>query len=374
VLVFVCCLGLASGTEVPDQRQLLDPGGFALAGEATVETVEGEPVLYLRSGRTLRRDVRFTDGTIEFEMRPTDRRAFFGVVFRAASGDHMEDIYFRLHKSQLPDAIQYSPDYGGRGQWQLYHGPTATAAARYSPGVWQRVRIEVKGGQAAVFVGDAREPQLVVDRLRSGSATGTVGFWGNQPGATGDDPASALVRRVTIRHGETSHAFSEPEPERWTPGVVQRWGVSAAFVRKGEVFDDPPSQALGGPWQDVPAEFSGLLSLDRHVRPAERGAATVLVGLRIHADGARVARFDLGFSDDVVAFLNGRAIYAGRNGFSTNFPRRQGLITLDQASLPLRLEAGDNRLVFAVSEVTGGWGVMGRIEDRTGLVVEPLRK
>jgi hypothetical protein len=222
-------LWLLPDAAVSEQVRPLDlaAGGWRLAGEARVDTVEGEPVVYLRSGRALRTDVRFTDGTLEFEMRPTDRRAFLGVVFRAASGDKTEDIYFRLHKSQLPDAIQYSPDYGGRGQWQLYHGPGDTAAARYVPGAWQPVRIEVKGGQAAVFVGaEAQVPQLVVDRLRSGATIGGIGFWGNQPGATGDDPPSALLRRMTLRHGETSYPFREPEPEPWAPNVVRRWGVS----------------------------------------------------------------------------------------------------------------------------------------------------
>lgn len=86
LIVVAACLCQLQGAEVVAQVQSSDPAdrGWLLAGEARVDTVDGEPVVYLRSGRALRKDVRFSDGTIEFEMRPTDRRAFLGVVFRAA--------------------------------------------------------------------------------------------------------------------------------------------------------------------------------------------------------------------------------------------------------------------------------------------------
>ena len=63
---------------------------------------------------------------------------------------------------------------------------------------------------------------------------------------------------------------------------------------------------------------------------------------------------------------------SARNGYSFNFPRRQGLITLDQASLYLQLNAGDNALVVAVTETFGGWGLIGRIDDRDGLGILPI--
>lgn len=42
---------------------------------------------------------------------------------------------------------------------------------------------------------------------------------------------------------------------------------------------------------------------------------------------------DLGFSDNAAVFLDGRLLYEGLLGFSHNFPRRQGLVTLDKASV-----------------------------------------
>lgn len=377
--VVLLILGLAPFGAVGQaaaQATVLDPrdSRWTFSREARATTHEGEDVLYLRRGSALRRDVRFGEGTIEFDVYPTDERAFLGVLFRIPEAGHIEDIYFRLHKSKLPDAIQYSPDYRGRGQWQLYHGPSATAAAPYRPATWQRIRIEVLGDRAAVFVGaDTEEPQLVVDRLRAGVGEGYIGFWGNFPGAEEDDPPTALLRNVTIRHGTTSYDFPRIERERESTGTIRAWGISEPFVRRDSVIRELPPEKLAAGWRTVQAEPSGLVPFDRHVDRPEGGVAAVLAGVTLRSDAERVVPLDLGFSDDVSVFLNGRLLYSGVHSFSHNFPRRQGLITLDQATLYLPLRAGENRLVAAVSEIFGGWGVMARIEERDGLVVEPLR-
>lgn len=346
---------------------------WSLRGEAEIVEHEGETVLRLRSGSAGRPDVRFSDGTVEFEFLPGDRRTFLGLVFRVPEDGHYEDVYFRLHKSGLPDALQYTPDFRGRGQWQLYHGPAATASATYRAGRWQRARVEVRGHRAAVFLGDEAEPALVVDSLRSGTAEGYIGFWGNFPGATGDDPPVALVRDVVVRHGETSYEFPPLERKAADPGIVAAWGVSEPFVRSGPGIEALPGPEVAGErWRTLRAEPSGLLPLERDlVRPPGEDPGA-LAGLRLHADRERTVRLELGYSDEAAVFLNGRLLYAGSNTFSPNFPRRQGLITLDQARLYLPLRAGANELVVTVTEIYGGWGVMGRIEDREGLRVEPL--
>lgn len=352
----------------------LDPDdpAWELSGDARVETRDGRRALVLGVGSARRPDVSLRDGTLEFDMAGADARAFLGAVFRAREGGHMEDVYLRLHKSGLPDAVQYSPDYRGLGQWQLYHGPRATAAARFDRSRWVHVRIVVEGEQAAVWVGRDPEPRLVVDRLRTGHRQGHVGFWANRPGA--DRPAfTAALADIVVRPGVVGHDFDEPEPASAPAGVVRRWSLSAAFPRDGGRVEAVPADVEEGRWSTVEAERSGLVPLDRHRARVDEGTSTVLAGLRLRAASARTVRLDLGFSDDASVFLDGRPLYAGRHGFSHNFPRRQGLVTLDQASVYLPLSAGVHELVVAVSEDYGGWGLVGRIEERDGLEVEPLR-
>lgn len=374
-------ISLAAGATAPgrlDAQDLrLDPAdpAWVFNGDARAGSWQGRPALLLRTGNALRPDVEFSDGTVEFDMLPTDRRAFLGLDFRVPEGrrGHREDVYLRLHKSKLPDALQYTPYYHGRGQWQLYHDRWATAAAPFVAGEWQHVRVEVAGERAALFVGDVHDPQLVVDRLRTGRTSGFLGFWANFPGATEDDPYTAIVRNVVVRPRRTSYDFSPVQPEPSPPGTITRWSISQAFVREGDDVLQLPVGTLEGPWETVEAEPSGLVPLDLHRERPERGVAAVLAGLELTTSGPRTVRLDLGYSDDVSVFLNGRLLFSARDEYSNNFPRRQGLITPDQASLYLPLQGGSNRVVLAVSEVFGGWGLMGRIEDREDLRIRPLR-
>lgn len=379
-LTLVASLPLAgqAGTTAMEPVDLGDPA-WRLSGDVVQDTLDGRPVLRMRTGTAARPDLDFSDGTIEFEMMGTDTRSFLGLVFRAGDERHGEDVYFRRHKSLLPDAVQYTPDYRGRGQWQLYHGPDATAGAHIPAGVWQRVRVEVRGGQAAVFLGSAdgpppAEPVLLIPRLRTGRERGFIGLWANQPGAGADAPWTATLAGLSIAHGETRYRFTHVEPERPPTGAIPAWGVSQPFVRAGDDVLALPAVAMEGAWRAQGAEPSGLLPFDRHVVRPDDGVPAILAGLVLEADSARTVRLDLGFSDDASVFLNGRLLYSGRFWFSSNFPRRQGLITLEQASLYLPLAAGENELVVAVAESgsSGGWGISGRIADRRGLAVRPL--
>lgn len=370
-LAFV--FGLAA-SPAAGQTIHLDPSDDAweFTGDSRAGIVDGAPALMLRTGEALRRDLIFEDGVIEFEYRGTDDRSFLGVTFRVADDGTGEDVYLRLHKSKQPDALQYTPDFRGRGQWQLWHGPDATAFATFRPGEWTPVRIEVSGPRATVSVGSVDTPQLVTGPLASGRDSGFIGFWANQPGAGPDAPLTAAIRniRVTPREALDDEAAA-PAPE---PGVVSAWGVSRAFPRSGDDVPEIPRDVVSGPWSVIEARADGLLPLEPHVeRPDGQGVPAVIAALRIEADQARTARLDLGFSDDASVFFNGRLLYSGRYSFSTNFPRRQGLISLDQASLYLPLEPGENVLMVVVGDAFGGWGVMGRIADRAGLRVTPWK-
>ena len=363
---------LASSGPAGAQAVPLDlaPGAWSLRGDANVGEAGGRDVLRLRIGAAERKNFTFSDGTIEFDMRPASRRAFVGVVFRSQPDGTGEDVYFRTHKSGLPDAIQYTPDYRGRGQWQLYHGSDASAEVRFQPDAWQHVRIEVRGGLAAVFVGDSAEPRLVA-RLRTDARSGGLGFWGNQPGAGEGDPWSAAIANIIVRPGVTRYGFKPLAAEAMPSGAIRQWGVSGSFTRDGDDVLALPTRVLQGPWRKVEVDSSGVVTFDQFVDRGD-GTPAVLAGLALTADRARTVRLRLGYSDDVSVFLNGQLIMSGRNAFSTNFPRRQGLLLPEQMSMYLPLRAGRNVLVVAVSEIFGGWGVLGRIEDRQGLTIAPF--
>ncbi|HEX6190449.1 MAG TPA: hypothetical protein VFZ40_20515, partial [Pyrinomonadaceae bacterium] len=74
----------------------------------------GRESLWLKNGtQVMRSGIDFTDGTIEFDMAPMDKANFVGILFRRESFSNHENIYFRIHRSGLYNAIQYAPRLNG---------------------------------------------------------------------------------------------------------------------------------------------------------------------------------------------------------------------------------------------------------------------
>jgi hypothetical protein len=129
------------------------------------------------------------EATLESDLSPNAlpaARGFVGLAFRVASDQrHFEAIYLRPFNGRADDqvrrnhSIQYMsfPDYD-------FAPLRVSDPAKYEsyvdigPREWIRVRIDVDGAQARLFVNDARQPALIVNDLKMGpNATGAVGLW-----------------------------------------------------------------------------------------------------------------------------------------------------------------------------------------------------
>jgi hypothetical protein len=322
----------------------------------------GRRSLRLASGSALLNGVQLQDGVIEVDVSaPAGGFAF--IFFRAPSAVDREDVYLRMGASGRADAVQYQPTYGRTGAWQLYHGPGYTAPATFDPRRWTRLRVEVDGRQARVFVGDsARAPALVVSDLKRGVALGAIGVL--EGTAAVNVPGIYLSNfRYAARPPATSapSAPAGPAPSV-APGAIRRWEISPVVaVDRASVELLPASaRALRRDWIVAEAEPDGLLNLARY-RTTVGPRSLVYARAVIRADRAEVRRLAFGYSDDVTVFLNGRPLFAGRNGFGARYPSAAGLMTPDDAVfLPLR--RGENELVMAVAEEFGGWGIIARLE------------
>lgn len=362
----------------PELRLPFTDGGWKTTDpKARVETLGGREALRLTTAVSYRRDIDLADGTLEFDLWSTGERAFAYVQFRMKSDDEFETIYFRLHKSRLPDTIQYDPFYQRLGNWQLFHGPDATAALDLPPGRWIHVRLELLGGKAALFVGDSAEPVLAIPSLARGAGGGYIAlrsFLGANISPDVEPPSS--FANVVVRPGQVSYDFSrlQPEPPTPLPGLVSRFRFSPAFgPGEGPVEKLPDNLGAPAAWPVVSAAPTGLVVIGKEVKvPQEmRRRYASVASFHVRADAAGVKRLRLGFSDEVTVYLNGRILYYGDQHYSFNFPRQEGLIHLDQASLYLPLEKGDNEVRLVISEVFGGWGLMAQFPDPSGLTVEP---
>jgi hypothetical protein len=364
----------AAATALAAERPLpFGAPGWELRGDRTaIVREDGREILQVETGFAYRRDVRIGDGSIDFDVQVTRRRSFVYCMFRMADDREYEEIYLRPHKSGLPDALQYAPVFQGRSGWQLYHGPGKTAAPEFEPGRWTHVRVLLKGPHAAVFIGDMNTPAMVM-RLVRDARPGYLALRGFLPA---DVPGSGPIARfANVVVSDATPAFDvaaslPPAPVR-DAGTVRAWAVSMPFTPNTE--DGVPVMPTGGPVSvltTIDATDDGLVELHRKL-PIAADARSVAALARVHIQAARagVRVFDLGFSDVATVFLNGRVIFRGDATYAFDRPRREGLIGFDQARLYLPLNAGDNELSVVVSDVFGGWAIMGRFASLEDLQV-----
>lgn len=349
--------------------------GWELSGDGVrLEAVRGVPAIRLRTGRAIRRDALVQDGTIEFDMAVTPHRSFVYLQFRMVTDDEHEEIYFRPHKSELPDAIQYTPVWHGESNWQLYHGRGATAPVAFSYGSWMHIRLVTRGPTAALYVGAGGTPALVMTLGRA-PQPGYLAFRSFVPadGGLADSDVAADIANIVVRPGVVPADFPAAPPARAVePGLIRRWQVSPPFAAAPEPLTAvPDSLRVAAPgWPTYPVEPSGVLVIGRHVRrPARQSAVVARLVLRATTAGLRPLR--LGFSDYVTVFVNGRPLFAADAHYSYDEPRQEGLIGLSQATVWLPLAAGDTEVLIAVSDGFGGWGLQGAIDPVGGATVVP---
>jgi len=351
----------------PATRVPLD-SKWELSGDGSrIGQYRGRSAIQLQTGRAIRRDVLLKDGTIEFDMAVTPHRTFAYIQFRMEGDDDHEEIYFRPHKSELADAIQYAPVWNGDGNWQLYHGPGATAPVAFTYAGWMHVRLVLSGKRAAVFVDNRAKPDLIANLAREPVAGYIALFAFDGVGNTAGGVAAAYSN-IVVRPGFIPYDFGAQTLAAARPaGLIERWQLSPPFnVDRGMLTQLPDSLlASKRDWPSYAIEPNGVLVIGRHMKRRAAQAGTV-ARLVVRAATAGTQRLYLGFSDYVTVFVNGRPIAGGDAHYSYDAPRQEGLITLSQSTIWLPLVAGDNEILFAVADGFGGWGLMGRLEPVDG--------
>ena len=310
----------------------------------------GRPSLFLRGGFAFVDGVELTDGVLAFDVAFGPERGFHGGIWRVLDERSFEWFFLRPHQSGNPDATQYTPVFNGNSGWQLYHGERYTVPVSYRFGEWNRVRVAFAGDRADVWVGESEEPALRVFGLKRDVGAGGLGVTSSV--------APAHFSRFSFAELDELPPAEAPELEPVPEGVIASWEVSDTFAESelGVELD-----LAGRRWTRLDPEPGGLADLAR-VNGVDRELDTVFARATIESDGAQLARLEFGFSDRARVYLNGRALYAGDDGYRTRDYRFLGSIGWwDAVYLPL--EAGKNELVVAVSESFGGWGLQARLAD-----------
>lgn len=363
--LLLCLLGAPLAVHAQTTQVAFDDPSWDLsrAVGARVGPHNGRQSLYIERGTAILKGVTLADGVIEVDVSTPIPRAFAGVPFRIQSPEEYEEVYVRLHKSGSPDAVQYAPTFNGVTAWQLYGPGDGWARAHFHKNGWVPLRLELEGDGLRVFAGQAREP-LLVTRLRRDERSGALGVW-------------ALFGAHFSHFRYTPRPPTAIElPERPTPsGAITRWEIASAFPADAQRLERPPGSELT--WTPVASEPTGLVNLSRYRESAnllpesgEQVAIGTYARTIVRSSQDQVKKLLFGYSDDVVVFLNGTPVFAGRSGFRSRDPLFQGMIGYHDA-LYLPLEKGDNELVFAVADAFGGWGLMARLEEPAGSAPSP---
>ena len=153
--------------------------------DGTPRTADGSHVAVLTG-------IEFADGTIEADIAG-DRlpgaveavRGFSGILFRAQpDGKTYECFYLRPFNGRSEDQLQrnHSAQYISHPEWG-WRKLREQFPAKYEtyvdlvPGEWNKVRIEVKGDKARLYVNGTQQPTLIVNDLKHGVSKGALGLF-----------------------------------------------------------------------------------------------------------------------------------------------------------------------------------------------------
>jgi len=134
----------------------------------------------------------FESGTIEAEVSGEPApgagqgaRGFVGIAFRVGDNPEKFDaFYLRPTNGRADDQVRrnHSVQYISHPDW-TWERLRKEEPKKYEtyvdlvPGEWTRVRIEVDGVKARLFVHGSAQPTLIVNDLKQGAWKGRVGLW-----------------------------------------------------------------------------------------------------------------------------------------------------------------------------------------------------
>jgi len=138
---------------------------------------------------------KFTNGVIEAEIAgepapdaPEGARGFVGIAFRVGADLHTYDaFYLRPTNGRADDQVRrnHSAQYVSHPDWPWFRLRKETPERYESyvdlePGKWTRIRIEVQGEHARLYVHGQSQPTLIVNDVKTGATgSGAIALWTN---------------------------------------------------------------------------------------------------------------------------------------------------------------------------------------------------
>ena len=314
-------------------------------------------------GQVVLNDFLFTDGTIEFDVALTSGAPFVSIYFRQQNPDNAECFYLRTYRAGNPDgadAAQYAPMVEGVNLWDVlghYQGPAVLKAEG-----WNHIKLVVSGERMVVFVNNLEQPTLNIPKLEGNTTQGSLAFEGR-----------AIFTNLVINSNEVEGLTPQAgyDPTYNDPRYLRKWSVSEPtdFPRGREVSekDFPTDQTR---WDAIAAERRGLMNLTRRFGKNEN-RRLVWLKTKISSETDQQRRLDLGFSDEVWIFINDRLLYVDKNLYGSPIMKEpDGRCSIENTSLMIPLQAGDNELLIGIANDFYGWGIMARLDQIENVTIQ----
>ena len=349
-----------------------DPGRVAFITHRSVSAAQG-----LDGGaRLFLKDVVFADGTIEFDVE-LNNPGFVGINFRQSEDRaESEDFYVRAFWPVSPlsrTTLQYTTVVDSMSLWDLTDD--YQAAARLHREGWNHVKLVISGRQMRAYVNDMDRPALHVPILEGATETGGISLRGKaifanlviRPGVTEDLPAVA-------GYDPTINDTRYLRNWRVTPPVDFPFGrdliLDLPSMFGGEVDSDLPDSTTK--WTPIRTEHRALVNLSRPFGLTPAGKRRLVwIKTTLTSATAQRRRLDLGFSDEIWVFVNGRFLHTDTNYYATpGMKEPRGRATIDNASIVLPLVEGENELLIGVANSFYGWGLIARLDDTEGITMK----
>ncbi len=270
------------------------PQAFAQADTAQSESVEfdgqtwriaaknaevtqhlGRQVLALIGGRLWADDIGFEDGVISFDAAYDEQLIFIGAGWRAASDKHFEEMYFRGHLNNKPDALQYTPVENGISAWQIFSDGNGIAPISQKYDGWNKVKIVVVGDRADIYFNSAK-PVLHIPNLKTSLLKGRVSLR-----SSGRNAGPTYFSNIAIHPLQAGEGIvGQPKPSAKPPtGVISSWEVSPPFdeAAVADTLALDGSTAGSHSWAKIIAETNGIANLAK-LSGAKRAATPCSCG------------------------------------------------------------------------------------------------
>jgi len=207
IVTFASAVQLSAASRILAQQKTVEPDLAKLADDKVLKVFASRTVTSFNEGG--KKGIRFSEnqgegaayvpglefanGAIEFDVRGKDvlQQSFVGVAFHAVDGMTYDAIYFRPFNFKSEDPVRHGHCVQYISQpihtWQKlrseqpgkYEQPVNPVP---DPNAWFHARVVIESPKVTVFVGDAKEPSLVVTQL-SDRKKGLIGPWvGNGSG------------------------------------------------------------------------------------------------------------------------------------------------------------------------------------------------